>query len=115
MPQPPIGIGHLTMMDVSPPDFVTLAARTGFDVVGVRVAAGSPGEQQWPMEIGSPMLADTLQRMADTGVRVSDVEIIRLSPETRVADYRPLFDTGAALGASFINVWPALPAAAMAS
>jgi hypothetical protein len=29
VPLPPIGIGHLTMLDIAPPDFVTLAAESG--------------------------------------------------------------------------------------
>jgi sugar phosphate isomerase/epimerase len=56
------------------------------------------------MRAGSPMLAETLRRMADTGMRVLDAEIIRIDPQTVIARYEPLFETGAALGASFINV-----------
>ncbi len=50
------------------------------------------------------MLAETLRRMADTGVRVLDAEIIRIHPQTVIAKYEPLFETAAALGASFLNV-----------
>ena len=50
------------------------------------------------------MLAETLRRMADTGVRVLDAEIIRIDPQTVIARYEPLFETAAALGASFLNV-----------
>jgi hypothetical protein len=56
------------------------------------------------MRAGSPMLAETLRRMAGTGVRVLDAEIIRIDPQTVIARYEPLFETAAALGASFINV-----------
>ena len=35
----------------------------------------------------------------DTGVRVLDIEIFRLKPDTDVADYRPALETGARLGA----------------
>ncbi|HEY3263227.1 MAG TPA: TIM barrel protein [Pseudonocardiaceae bacterium] len=100
----PVGLGHLTLLDVAPPDLVVLAGRAGFEAVGLRAAVASPTEEPWPMAVGSPMLRETLRRMDDTGVRVADVEIIRLSPETRAADLRGLFETGAELGARFVNV-----------
>ncbi len=99
----PIGVGHLTVLDVAPPEWVALAAAAGFDAVGVRAAAASPGEEQWPMEVGSPMLGATLRRLDDTGMVVQDVEIIRLDPGAGPEAYRPLFETGQALGARFVN------------
>ena len=101
---PLVGIGHLTMLDVAPPDWVALAHDAGFDAVGIRAAAIGPTEEEWPMRVGSPMLAETLRRMDDTGVQVLDAELIRISQQTVVATYEPLFETGAALGASFLNV-----------
>ena len=100
----PVGLGHLTMLDTAPPDFVSLAAQAGFQAVGLRAAVASPAEDPWPMAVGSPMMRETLRRMADTGVRVADVEIIRLSPQTRAADLRGLFESGAELGAKFVNI-----------
>jgi sugar phosphate isomerase/epimerase len=101
---PLIGIGHLTMLDVAPPAWVTLAAEAGFDAVGIRVAPVVPAEVPWPMGIGSPMLAETRRRLADTGVTVLDVEIVRLAPDSDPAAYEALFEVGALLGASFVNV-----------
>jgi hypothetical protein len=101
---PLVGIGHLTMLDTAPPDWVSLAHDAGFDAVGIRAAAIGPTEEEWPMRVGSPMLAETLRRMDDTGVRVLDAELVRIDPQTAVARYGPLFETAAALGASFINV-----------
>jgi sugar phosphate isomerase/epimerase len=101
---PMVGIGHLTMLDVAPPDWVSLAAETGFDAVGIRVAAVGPTEEPWPMTAGSTMLAETRRRLDDTGVRVLDVELIRLAPESDPDGYESLFDAGARLGAQFVNV-----------
>jgi len=92
------------MLDVAPPDWVSLAAETGFDAVGIRVAAVGPTEEPWPMTAGSTMLAETRRRLDDTGVRVLDVELIRLAPESDPGGYESLFDSGARLGASFVNV-----------
>jgi sugar phosphate isomerase/epimerase len=101
---PMVGVGHLTMLDVAPPDWVSLAGETGFDAVGIRVAAIGATEEPWPMTAGSTMLAETRRRLDDTGVRVLDVEIIRLGPDTDPGGYESLFDSGARLGARFVNV-----------
>jgi len=46
----------------------------------------------------------TLARLHDTGVRVLDAEILRLKPETRVADFERILAVGAELGASELLV-----------
>ena len=53
---PRVGIDHLTLLDISPPELVTIAGEVGFDSVGLRVAAATPGEEPWPMAVGSSML-----------------------------------------------------------
>src|SRR5260370_27051290 len=101
---PPVGIAHLTLLPVSPPELVAIASETGFDGVGFRVGTAGSGEEPWPMAVGSPMLEETLRRMEDTGVRVLDVEVIRLGPDTTRKDYQALLESGERLGARFINV-----------
>lgn len=92
---------HLTLIDVSPPDLVTVAAAAGFDAVGLRISPAADGERPWPVSPGSPMLAETIRRCADTGVRVLDAEAVRLG-ELPV-DYRPTLEAAAALGARYVN------------
>ena len=99
-----IGIAHLTLLHVSPPELVGLAAAAGFDSVGIRVMTAGPGEDAWPMTPGSPMLAETVSRLEETGVRVLDIEVLVLSPHTRREDYEPALEAGATLGARFLNV-----------
>jgi sugar phosphate isomerase/epimerase len=105
----PVGLGHLTFLDVSPPDLVRMAATAGFDAVGLRASTVGPGEQAWPLAPGSPMLQETLLRLDDTGLRVLDVEIIRLTADTSPTAYGNLFEVGALLGASYVNVIAADP------
>jgi sugar phosphate isomerase/epimerase len=100
----PIGIAHLTLLRLSPPELVTTAAEAGYDFVGVRVKAVTAGEHQYPMEPGSPMSRETLRRLDDTGLRVRDVEFLTLGPDTGPDDWRPALEAGAALGASTFSV-----------
>jgi sugar phosphate isomerase/epimerase len=104
MPNRPVGVGHLTMLDAAPPDWVVLAHAAGFEAVGIRIGPASPSEEPWPMDIGSPMHAATLNRLQDTGTVVQDVEIIAITPTTQAAPQQRLFETGASLGARFFNV-----------
>jgi sugar phosphate isomerase/epimerase len=101
---PEVGIDHLTMLDVAPPDLVTIAREAGFDSVSPRVAASTPGEVPWPMTAGSPMLEETARRLDDTGVRVLAVEVVRIGPGTRREDYEPALEAGARLGARYLTV-----------
>ena len=65
---------HLTMLlDVSPPDMVTIAYEAGFDSVSLRVSASPPAEESWLMNAGSPRLEEPICRLEDTNVRVLSV------------------------------------------
>ena len=99
-----VGVGHLTLLDAAPPELVRLAHETGFEAVGIRIGVASPAEEPWPMESGSPMLAETLAVLSGTGTVVQDVEIVVITPDTRAPDSDPLFEVGARLGARFLNV-----------
>jgi sugar phosphate isomerase/epimerase len=95
---------HLTMLDVSPPDLVTIAREAGFDSVSPRVAASTPREEPWPMSAGSPMIEETARRLDDTGVRVLSVEVVRIDFDTNREDYEPALEAGARLGARYVTV-----------
>jgi sugar phosphate isomerase/epimerase len=99
-----VGVDHLTLLDVSPPDLVSVAHGAGFDCVSIRVRAVSPDEHPWPMDAGSPMLAETLRRLDDTGLRALGVEVVRLTPETTRSDYEAALESGAELGARYVTV-----------
>jgi sugar phosphate isomerase/epimerase len=99
MPRP-IGLAALTVLELSPPDMVSCAADAGFDCVGLRVLPATAEEVQHPLVGDTPLVRETVQRIADTGMRVLDIEIFRLKPETVVADYRAALETGARFGAT---------------
>lgn len=100
----PIGLAHLTLLTLSPPELVDVAAAAGYDFVGIRLRAVTEGERPFPMHPGSPMLAETTGRLADTGIEVRDVEFLPLTAETGPADWLPVLECGAQLGASVFSV-----------
>jgi sugar phosphate isomerase/epimerase len=80
-----IALAHLTVLDATPAELVEIAAAAGFDAVTLR-----PGDAPVGPEV------------RDRGVRVLDVEYVRLRAETDVAAARPLFEIGAELGARHV-------------
>lgn len=99
----PLSVAHLSELEVAPPDLIELAAKAGFSSVGLRVAPAVPGGINYPLRAPGEV-ADMRRRMQATGVSVLYVELISLSRATRVADYRPMLETGEALGATRLAV-----------
>ena len=97
----PIALAALTVLELAPPDQVSCAADAGYSHVGLRLLAATPEEVQHAMVGDTPMVRETARRLATSGIRVLDIEIFRLKPDTRRrVDYRPALETGARLGAS---------------
>ena len=77
------------------PDGVRAAAAVGFDAVGVRFDVDPP----------SPDDLDDLRRvLADTGLSVLDLEVVRIVPGDDADATRRLVDQGAEVGAEFLLV-----------
>ena len=90
-----IGLAALTVLELPHEEQVGVAAEAGYTDVGLRLlpVAGQPFNH--PLRI-----AELEKRLADTGVRVLDIEVFRLTPETRIADFEPVFAAAARLRAS---------------
>ncbi len=95
----PIGLAALTVLELTPPEMVSCAVGAGFDCVGLRLIPATPEEVQHSMIGDTPLVRETERRLKDTGMRVLDVEIFRLRPDTVVADYEAALATGARFGA----------------
>jgi sugar phosphate isomerase/epimerase len=99
-----VGLAPLSLVDLSPPELVAVAARAGFDFVGVRVRQ-VPGAEVGPDVLaGSDVQRETVVRCRDSGTRVEDVEFVLLDGRTGPAQWRPALDAGAALGARSLTV-----------
>jgi sugar phosphate isomerase/epimerase len=99
-----LSLAALTVIELSPPDMVACAADAGYSHVGLRLVPATPEEPVYPVVGDTPMVREIARRLATTGVRVLDVEILRLKPATDVNAYRPVLETGAKLGARHVLV-----------
>ncbi|MEI4485806.1 TIM barrel protein [Frigidibacter sp. MR17.14] len=102
----PLSLAHLTAIDLPPPALIEAAARAGFQSVGlrlVRVTAESPG---YPLMEDAGAMRATRAALAATGITVSDIEFLKITPETEVAALLPVLDAGAALDAAQVITAP---------
>ena len=97
-------LAALTVLELSPPDMVDVAARAGYSHVGLRLEPATPEEHHFSLVADTDLRRQTLQRLQDTGIKVLDIEILRLKPLTRVADFAAILDVGAGFGASELLV-----------
>jgi len=92
-------LAALTVLELSPPDMVEAAARAGYSHVGLRLV---PATEQ---ELHFPLVADAdLRQQTQARIKVLDLEILRLKPETCVADFEPILAVGAELGGTELLV-----------
>lgn len=98
-------LAFLTVADLTPPEAIRTAAQTGYSSVGLRLLpAAASGEGPYPILTDKRLLAEAQAALADTGITVGDVEIVRLKPDTRPDDFKPFLECAQALGASKILV-----------
>lgn len=97
-------LAALTVLELSPPEMLEVAASTGYSHVGLRLVPATPEEHHFPLVADAGLRRQTLERLRDTGVKVLDIEILRLKAETRVADFEPVLAAGAEFGATEVLV-----------
>lgn len=92
-------LAHLTTLMLSPPDMIEAAARCGYDGVGLRLIRVTPESPGYPLMQDAAMLRDTKRALQQTGLTVSDIEFVKITPELNVTALESFFATGAELGA----------------
>ena len=95
----PLSLAALTVLELAPPDMVRCAAAAGYSHVGLRVIPATPTEVSYATIGDTPVIRDVLRRLSDTGVHVSDIEILRLTPDVDVRAFAAVLETAARLGA----------------
>ena len=103
---PAFSLAHLTVLDLPPPEMVRVAARTGYTFVGLRLIAVTDTTPGYPLMHDRAKMRATKAALADTGIRVLDIEFVKITPEIDVAGLEPFVAAGAELGAKHIITAP---------
>ena len=105
-----ISLAHLTVLDTTPPELVTVAAAAGFRTIGIRLTATpSVGIPSYDILSDGPLLRETLRRLSDRGVSVLDTEFLRFEPGHPVGVPEDFLEVSARLGAWNVLVMSAEP------
>lgn len=94
-----IGLAALTVLECPHDSQVRIAAQAGYTHVGLRLVPVAGQPYNHPLDLA---LLEACLR--ETGVRVLDVEVFRLTPNTKVADWENIFAVSQRLGASDLLV-----------
>ena len=92
-------IAHLTFPDATVPEQVSAAAAAGYDYLDLRVIGLRAHGETRPLWEDEPMLRETEQRLADTGLRILDVNVIHVDANTNAGDALPIFELAQRLDA----------------
>jgi sugar phosphate isomerase/epimerase len=103
---PAFSLAHLTVLSLSPPEVVRVAARTGYQAVGLRLIKVTDQSPGYPLMQDAAMMRATKAAMADTGVGVLDIEFVRITPDIDVDALESFFAAGAELGARHVITAP---------
>ena len=110
MPPRQLSLAHLTVLDTTPPELVTVAVSAGFRSIGIRLTATpSVGVPPYDVLHEGPLLRETLLRLADTGISVLDTEFLRFEPEHPIGIPEGFLEVSARLGAKHVLVMSAEP------
>lgn len=85
---------------------VRVAARIGYRAVGLRLIAVTDDSPGYPIMDDAVVMRETKAALADTGLRLSDIEFIKITPEINVAALESFIAAGASLGARHVITAP---------
>lgn len=99
---PQFSLAHLSVLGTTPLELIEIAADAGYDYASIRTTAVAPGEHVTPLAGDPSMVRRVVHRLADTGVRVLDVELARLGPGEEPDQYLQVFEAAAEVGARHV-------------
>ena len=101
-------LAHLTVLACPPPEMTYIAARAGYDFVSLRaIYMGLPDEPNYALAENPQLLRQTKRALASTGVKVHDIELVRIHDDMHVTRYLPAMEVAAELGARAMlsSIW----------
>lgn len=108
-------LAHLTALALPPLDLIDAGAEAGYDFVGLRGLRVTAEEPLYPLATDAALRGQVKRRCAATGVRVWDLEVVRLDGAAEADSFQPLLEAAADLGAGHVIVHVYDPDAARAA
>jgi len=96
-----LSLAHLSMIDARPDQLIAAAAAGGFDGVGLRIATTMTLPGGVDLVSDHAARRDVRQRLADTGLKVCDVESFVLGGSANPPGFAAALDVVAELGAKY--------------
>ena len=97
-------LAHLTVLELDPPAMIKAAAQAGYQGCGLRLLPFAPGGTAYRLMDDATSMRETLACMRNTGLRIPDIEIIRIEGPLDIPSYLPFFEAGQKLGARHVLV-----------
>ena len=94
-----LSLAALTALELPPEELIACAEKTGFDCVGLRIIPSTPTEVNHELLTNKTRQKACLDLLRDSRVKVEDIEIFRILPNTNIQEFKAAFEVGQALGA----------------
>jgi len=94
-----LSLAHLSLIRSAPLQLVSIAEAAGFDLVDLRLSPATPTDRVYGKSELAELCRELPPILDGAGLRVWDVEIVRVLDQTRPGDYLYLMETAAILGA----------------
>ena len=95
-------LAYLTVNGCSPPEMAYIAAKVGYDFIGLRlIPMGVAGETPY-LPGDKAMISKTKAALKETGVKVLDLELARIVENVDPQSYVPAMEVMAELGAKHV-------------
>lgn len=98
MTERPLSLAALTVLELSPAEMIAVAAEAGYQAVGLRLIPATEDEHHFDLLSSGALRKQVKRELHQSGLRVLDIEILRLKSTTEVVDD---FSAVLALGAEF--------------
>jgi sugar phosphate isomerase/epimerase len=99
-----LSLAFLTIPDVGPVNAVEIASEAGFQKVGLRLLPAVKEEAAYPLLTDRKLFKQVRSVMADTGIKIGDLELIRIDENFNLENYLNFLEVGAELGATDVTV-----------
>lgn len=97
-------MGYLTANGLGPVAATELAAKLGFDQISFRLLPAGPDDMPPDLLTNDKLFSEVKAALADTGLALSDAEMIRLQEDTDLDTFKPFLERIRDLGAAHILV-----------